>query len=99
MSREDDLMTLIDFCNEMATSIRSDWSDPRSECRAIWDAHDMGHVVLGGDRVRNPWGYAHGQLLDDPEYPSQQWPDVRLRMTELHDRLAASLADPTGAAS
>lgn len=55
MSNEADLMTLIDFCKGMADRIRGWWSDPRSECRAIWDAHDMAHVILGGDRQRKDW--------------------------------------------
>jgi hypothetical protein len=32
---------IIDKISKMASSIRSDWSDPRSECREIWRLCDL----------------------------------------------------------
>jgi len=33
---EDTKEQIIDKISAMASSIRNDWSDPRSECRSIW---------------------------------------------------------------
>ncbi len=30
-------LVVIDHINQMASDIRGDWTDPRYECRAIWD--------------------------------------------------------------
>jgi hypothetical protein len=81
--REEQLMTIIDFCNEMASDIRGDWTDPRTQCRAIWDAHDLAHVLLGGDRTRS-WTYLRAMLQPVPDYaPTPAWTDVRMRMATL----------------
>ncbi len=84
-----DLVTIVDFCNEMATSIRNDYTDPRSEARAIWDAHDMAHVLTGGDRTRKPWSV--DWTLGDGEFDEEQFSpaasDVFRRMKELRDRM------------
>ena len=86
---EDDLMAIIDFCHEMGTSIRADWSDPRNECRAIWDAHDIAHVLTGGDARDDAWRDAHLALKhrpDDDENLSEAWPDVKRRMVDVIQR-------------
>lgn len=88
MSNEADLMTLIDFCNGMADRIRGWWSDPRSECRAIWDAHDMAHVILGGDRQRKDWMNARAFARPDDSL-GEAWEDVYRRMEDLIRRLEA----------
>lgn len=90
MSTEEDLIILIDFCEEMATRIRNDWSDPRTECRAIWDAHDMAHFLTGGDRTRKDWGHVRLFARDSTEdKDGASWPDVRRRLLDLYNRLEA----------
>ncbi|MBI5289944.1 MAG: hypothetical protein HY873_13305 [Chloroflexi bacterium] len=83
-----ELLTLIDFCDQMATRIRADWTDPRRECRAIWDAHDMAHVIHGEDRVRT-WQDMEAVLAlpDDEGGFGEAWPDVRRRTYDLLCRL------------
>ena len=39
--QEDTCEQIIEKIYEMATSIRNDWSDPRSECREIWRLCDL----------------------------------------------------------
>lgn len=85
MNREEDLVTLLDFCDAMASSIRGDWSDPRTQCRAIWDAHDIGHVLMGGDTTSS-WSHAREVLRWD-DGMGEAWPDVVHRMSALIRRL------------
>lgn len=83
-----DLMTIIDFCNEMAIDIKPHYS---IMLRAIEDAHDLAHVLLGGDRIRS-WRYLEVVLQAQPEYnPTATWPDVRLRMAEVFHRATAKV--------
>lgn len=95
MSITDDLITIVDFCNEMATSIRGDWSDPLSECRTIWDAHDIAHVLTGGDRKIADWSHARAFSNGDDEDDrfSASWPDVRRRMAEVIKRATTASND------
>lgn len=93
MTDEADLMTLIDFCNGMADRIRGDWSDPRSD--AIWDAHDMAHVILGGDRQRKDWMNARVLARPDDSL-GEAWEDVYRRMEDLIRRLEARNEQQSG---
>jgi len=43
---EDTIEQIIDKISAMASSIRGDWSDPRSECRCIWALCDKLKVKL-----------------------------------------------------
>lgn len=88
----EDLVTIIDYCNEMAARIRSDWTDPRTECRAIFDVHDMAHALTGGDVTRAPWNYAKGWAEDEDDYGTAAWADVIRRFDELHSRLMKDTA-------
>lgn len=70
---ESDLMAIVDFCNEAAGVGAQE---------VIRDAHDIMHVLLGGDRTR-AWCWMSDWLdLYTPRNCTQAWPDVRIRMTE-----------------
>ena len=94
MTSTDDLITLVDFCNEMATiirgdwaDIRGDWTDPRTECRAIWDAHDLAHFLTGGDAQRD-WTYIRSaSMFDSGDGPGIR--EVMGRVRELIERATA----------
>jgi hypothetical protein len=81
----EDLITLIDFCDLMATCIRDDYEDPRGECRAIWDAHDMAHARTGGDALRHPWGHFRAHCHEGGE--SVATDEILRRANDLHARL------------
>ena len=73
-----DLLCIIDFCHEVAHGKGS---------LAIMDAHDIAHVLLGGDRTRK-WEWAKDWTSQPkPRDVTQAWPDVRVRMKELIERL------------
>ena len=80
-----DLLTLIDFCNLVIVTIYSDYD---SRC-AIRDAHDMAHVLTGGDRARDWTSIKYVLKYDEGYWPESAGPDVRLRMRELLERLEA----------
>lgn len=44
---ENTVEEIIDKINAMASSIRNDWTDPRSECRAIWALTKKLKAMLG----------------------------------------------------
>lgn len=81
---EEDLMTIVDVCDAMAR--RADWmKNPSLEHGAIWDAHDIAHVLAGGDLTRGSWT-ALRSALEQPDpfgYFGPAWPDVRLRMADV----------------
>lgn len=69
-----DLEAIVDFCNEAAGVGAQE---------VIRDAHDIMHVLLGGDRTR-AWCWMSDWLdLYTPRNCTQAWPDVRIRMTEV----------------
>lgn len=82
-SLTDDLLTLIDFCNEMA---RSEFSTAR---QAIRDCHDIGHVLTGGDETRFPWKAIQSHLRRQLPALTPAWPDVSRRMVALLARMEA----------
>lgn len=86
------LVTVIDFCNEMALVISSHEGDGTYEPEAIRDCHDITHALAGGDRTRD-WRWVTAWVTDLEGAPglSEAWPDVQRRMAEVLD-LAASKA-------
>lgn len=89
LDKEQALVTLIDFADEMAQA----QSDYRRS--AIYDAHDMAHVLLGGDRQRAHW-HSVGLMLqegDSAPFMSQAWPDIKRRMLTLKEHLDARKKD------
>lgn len=78
----EDLMTIIDFCNEAAGV---------GSVEAIRDAHDIAHVLLGGDKTRE-WLFISNWLnLAAPRNCTQAWPDVQDRMSVLFERLGGKV--------
>jgi len=78
-----DLETLIDFCNEAAGSGAKE---------VIRDAHDIMHVLLGGDKTRE-WDWVADWLLlpTNPRWTTEAWPDVKIRMLDVFARAGGSL--------
>jgi hypothetical protein len=60
---------IIDMYDLLATRIREDWTDPRSQLRAMWDLHDLWHSLNGGDSTRSPWPHLESELYVEMEDP------------------------------
>lgn len=78
-----DARVLLDFCNEAAGSGAKE---------VIRDAHDVMHVLLGGDKTRE-WAYVADWLLlpTNPRWTTEAWPDVKIRMLDVFARAGGSL--------
>lgn len=72
--QRDQLVTIIDFCNEMA------WSNWTFAKQAIFDAHDVAHVLLGGDRMRDTWRFMGEATTLPDHYGTKSFPDVKRRI-------------------
>lgn len=83
LSMISDLETLIDFCNEAAGSGAKE---------VIRDAHDIMHVLFGGDRTRE-WAWVADwlNLPTNPRWTTDAWPDVKIRMLDVFVRAGGSL--------
>lgn len=89
-----DLITCIDFCDAMVWGIDRGGDDVSVLTLAIRDAHDIAHVLEGGDKTRD-WNTVKWLCeQDDPAF-GPAWPDVRRRMAELIERLEAT-DEPVG---
>ena len=78
-----DLTTIVDFCNEAAGV---------GAVEVIRDAHDIMHVLTGGDRTRE-WGWMNDWLgLLSPRNKTPAWLDVRFRMRAVYLRAGGELA-------
>lgn len=86
MSIQDDLITLIDAADYAASVIRNDWQDPRIEVRAIWDCHDLAHVLTGGDGHRRPWRFLSDLFYYPDGAGATSYSDVRERVLALLER-------------
>lgn len=89
--RCEDLMTLLDFCNEAAWWVNDMWhpagnSSPKPEVDAIRDAHDMAHVILGGDRTRDWIAFADAITGWPEDMGTEAWPDVQRHCLALFQR-------------
>lgn len=91
----EDMVTLLDVCDVVAHRLWDPKRLPTSgyramrelHLRAVIEAHDMGHVLTGGDATRRPWGAFEAALtyriLGDP--PAIE--DVVERATALLSRM------------
>lgn len=82
----DDLVTCIDFCDGVGLAIAAGWDDITILLDGICEAHDIAHVLTGGDRTMD-WTtvlflVADGDDQDNPAF-GPAWPDVRRRMAEV----------------
>lgn len=84
---EDDFMTIIDFCDAMARAFtETHRGGLRYMAFAVSQAHDIAHVLEGGDRMLS-WHTVRGILEDNPQWEfGPAWPDVRQRMTDVLKR-------------
>jgi len=79
----EDLVTIVDFCNEAAGV---------EAVEVIRDAHDIMHVLTGGDRTRE-WGWMNDWLgLLSPRNKTPAWLDVRFRMSAVYLKAGGELA-------
>lgn len=77
----DDLLTIVDFCHEMS----HDTGFAGENYPEVADAHDLAHVLTGGDKTHT-WNLAFGWAPDDGVFTDAA-PDVFRRMDELILRL------------
>ncbi len=67
---EEDLMTIIDFIHDVVLRY------PEGPLPEVADAHDLAHVLLGGDKTRE-WDFE--VALDWDVGGAESWPDVKRR--------------------
>lgn len=89
----EDLMTIIDFCNEIRASEESNLGDKWYDMTSLAEAHDIAHVLMGGDSVVSPpygsdtkWHFSKIMCKEedgDLWGHTDAWPDVRRRMADV----------------
>lgn len=87
-TREEDLVTLLDVCDVVAWRLSySDGDRHYSYGQALFDAHDMAHVLTGGDAIRAQWPAFAAVLMEQDRWDPPSFPDVAERAHDLLARL------------